>query len=388
MTFKVVHLISGLGQGGAETVLTRLVTHSNQQNIVVSFGDEGVYGATLKAAGVSVYTLGMQSGKLRWQDLKRLIALLKRLEPDVIQTWMYHADFFGGIAARLAGFKHIAWGIRNSGDSLKNSSKTSYYLARLSAFCSRFIPQRIIVCGEKAAKIHTSWGYQADKMVVIQNGYDLRQWQANPTAGAALRQAWRLTENTPLLGFVARWNPLKDHPSLIKAFALTKKSYPDAVLALIGKGLETSNSELMALLSQQNLQVDRDVLLLGLRTDVPMIMSALDIHVLSSIAEGFPNVVCESMACQVPNVVTDVGDAALIVGNNGWIAQPANPDDLADKLNQALALLGKPHQTRQHYQQFDELRQKARQSVLERFSLETMVQKYEHTWESMIEGHL
>lgn len=383
MTLKVVHLISGLGQGGAETVLTRLVTHSSQQNIVVSFSDEGVYGEVLKQAGITVHTLGMQSGKLRWQDIKRLMQLLKQLQPDVIQTWMYHADFFGGLAARMAGFKHIAWGIRNSGDSLKTSSKTSYYLARLSAVCSRFIPQRIVVCGEKAAQIHAAWGYCADKMVVIQNGYDLSKWQVDPIARSDLRQSWGITEETPVLGFVARWNPLKDHKSLLKAFALTKLSYPSAVLVLVGKGLGTENKELMSVLESFSLVLDKDILLLGQRSDIPAIMSALDIHVLSSIAEGFPNVVSESMACGTPNVVTDVGDAALIVGTHGWIAQPANPQSLADKMQEALAYLGKPHQTAEQQTQFKQLQQQVRQSVLDRFSLATMVQKYEDVWSEM-----
>ena len=380
---RIVHLISGLGQGGAETVLTRLVTHSSQENIVVSFGDEGTMGALLKQAGIAVHCLHMRAGSIGIGDLFRLVQLLKKLQPDVVQTWMYHADFFGGIAARLAGCRHIAWGIRNSGDSLKASSKTSYYLARVSAFFSRFIPQKIIVCGEKAAQVHAAWGYHRQKMQVIQNGYDLSKWQEDKEAAAALRQQWGIAADTPVLGFVARWNPLKDHASLIKAFAMVKKAYPEVALVLVGKGLDKDNQALQDLLQQERVQ--QDVLLLGMRSDVPAIMSALDIHVLSSIAEGFPNVVCESMACKTPNVVTDVGDAALIVGAYGWVAQPHNPTDLADKIKQALATLGKPHADTQQQQNFEQLQQQARQSVLERFSLPIMVQHYEQAWRSMLD---
>lgn len=381
---RVVHLISGLGQGGAETVLTRLVSHSSSENIVISFGDDGVFGASLREAGIAVHTLNMRPGKIGFKDLIALRNLLKALQPDVVQTWMYHADLFGGMVARLSGFSHIAWGIRNSGASLKETSKTNYYLARVSAVLSRLIPQRIIVCGEQAAKIHAGWGYSADKMTVIQNGYNLEQWKPSLENRLQYRQQLGLSENTPVLGFVARWNPLKDHPSLLKAFSFAKKEYPEAVLVLVGKGLEQSNESLMTLLIENNLRLEKDVKLLGMRNDVPQLMPALDIHVLSSIAEGFPNVVSESMACGVPNVVTDVGDAAFIVGDNGWVAQPANPENLALKIKEALAFLGKPASSLEQQQAFQQLQQKVRQSVLDRFSIETMVEHYEQTWSKML----
>lgn len=381
---KVVHLISGLGQGGAETVLIRLVTHSTYENIVVSFGDEGVFGDKLREAGIVVHTLNMRPGKIGLKDLMALKRLLKMLQPDIVQTWMYHADLFGGIVARMAGFTHIVWGIRNSGASLKETSKINYYLARISAWLSRFIPQHIIVCGEQAAKIHANWGYQSDKMTVIQNGYNFEQWQPSQENRQQIRQQLGLSENTPVLGFIARWNPLKDHLSLLKAFAIAKKTYPEVVLILVGKGLEKNNETLMDLLNQYQLILGKDVLLLGMRNDVPQLMPALDIHVLSSIAEGFPNVVSESMACGVPNVVTDVGDAALIVGENGWIAQAANPEDLALKINEALAFLGEPGASLSKKQAFWQLQSKVRQSVLERFSIEIMVKQYESTWAAML----
>ncbi|MDY3331019.1 MAG: glycosyltransferase [Pelistega sp.] len=380
---RVVHLISGLGQGGAETVLTRLVTNSSSEHIIVSFSDEGVFGAQLREAGIPVYSLGVKSGKEGLKNLLALRTLLKRLNPDVVQTWMYHADLFGGLITRLSGFRHIAWGIRNSGASLKETSRVNYYLARISAFLSRIIPQRIIVCGEQAAKIHASWGYAANKMTVIQNGYNLEQWQPSQESRAQIRASLGLSEDVPVLGFVARWNALKDHPTLLKAFAILKQTYPTAVLVLVGKDIDTHNQALMSGLQQNALQAGKDVLLLGMRSDIPHLMPALDIHVLSSIAEGFPNVVSESMACGVPNVVTDVGDAALIVGQNGWVAQPANPEDLAMKMQEALDYLGQPTDKEQRAA-FQLLQQRARQSVLERFSIQTMVANYENTWSAML----
>ena len=407
---RVLHIISGLGQGGAESVLTRLVSHSQEQNIVLSFADEGVYGEVIRQTGVELHCLGMQAGRLTPSDFWRLIKKIRELRPDVVQTWMYHADFIAGLAARLAGLKHIAWGIRNSGYQLKQSSRSAYYFARLSGLMSRLIPQKIIACGEQAAYLHQQWQYDKSRMQVIQNGYDLSRWQEDTAAAKILRQTWGVQADTPVFGFVARWNPLKDHASLLRAFKALKQNYPDARLVLIGKGLEANNTELMSLLQELGLTAvgeagmsdasyasdvsgefearagleyskpQPDVLLLGMRQDVPAIMSALNIHVLSSIAEGFPNVVAEAMACGTPCVVTDVGDAALMVGEFGWVAKPSHPSDLAAKMEQALSFIqGLSMSDKARYQQ------EMRQFVLEHFSLDTMVQRYEQAWRSMLE---
>ncbi|MDO5680849.1 MAG: glycosyltransferase [Pelistega sp.] len=440
---RVLHIISGLGQGGAESVLTRLVAHSQEENIVLSFADEGMYGPQIRQAGVELHCLGMRPGRLSVGDFSRLIKKIRELKPDVVQTWMYHADFIAGLAARMAGCKHIAWGIRNSGYQLKQSSRSAYYLARLSGLMSRLIPQKIIVCGEQAAQLHQAWAYDKNRMIVIQNGYDLSRWQDDSLGAEQLRHAWQIKPGEQLLGFVARWNPLKDHTSLLRAYALLKQERLKQGrmaprLVLVGKGLETSNAPLMALIDElglkaqdetqlmqalataqtldaehsdlqgdnkpltsehSDLQDDNklvasqastlqegrsnhtDIILLGMRSDVPTIMSALDIHVLSSIAEGFPNVVAEAMACGTPCVVTDVGDAALMVGDLGWVAQPSNPEDLAQKIAQALNYLESLSMQEQ-----EQYARRVRQFVLDNFSLSTMVDRYEQTWRDMVEA--
>ncbi len=373
---RVVHLISGLGQGGAESVLFRLTTWPDPDvtHIVVSFADAGIYGQPLMEAGVEVKMLGMTPGRLTPSDFWRLKKCLAQLDPDVIQTWMYHADLIGGLAARMAGFRHIAWGIRNSGANLAKSSRSAYLFARMGGFFSRWLPQLVVCCAEDARHRHVQWGYDPKKMVVIQNGYDLSRWVRNEPARQALRAAWGVGEQTPLIGFVARWNPLKDHVTLIKAFVQCLEKQRDLRCVLVGKDMDANNPSLMALLSQYG--VREKTILLGMRNDVPHIMSALDLHVLSSIAEGFPNVVAEAMACGVPNVVTNVGDAALIVGDDGWVVPAADPQQLADKILQALALIANTGK--------NTLAQQVRARVMNAFSLEKMVAEYRHTWLGML----
>lgn len=375
----VLHLISGLGHGGAESVLFRLVSHAQKdKHIVLSMTDEGVFGDKLREVGVELHCLNMPSGKMRLSDFIRLGKKLKQLAPDVVQCWMYHADFIGGLVARLAGIKGVVWGIRNSGDNLARSSRSSYVLARYFGWSSRLIPRRIVVCAELAAKRHQAWGYQASKMRVIPNGYDLSRWQAVDAQTKKLgRERLGLSDNEELIGFVARWNPLKDHANLIQAFAQLLKQRPATKLLLIGEGLKEHNAALKSLLADNNLKIGQQVILLGRRDDVPELMPLLDLHVLSSMAEGFPNVVAEAMACGVPNVVTDVGDAAFIVGDYGWVVPAQNSDALADAIATALDFLST--------EQAVDFKLQCRQRVLDNFSLDKMVHAYERVWREALE---
>lgn len=368
---RVVHIISGLGHGGAETVLYRLITASDAgyEHIVISMGDDDVFGPRLRAAGIAVHTLRMHGLVAALKGVWRLYVLLRRLRPDVVQTWMYHADLFGGAVARLAGVRAVSWGIRNSGADLAKSSRTSRALAAVCAPMSRLIPAVVVLCAENAMQRHQRWGYDADRMLVVPNGYDLSVWQPDARVRAEVRAEWGVDDSVAVLGSVARWNPLKDHGNLFSALAEVQHG-ADFRIVLIGEGLDTANADLMAQLHQNEL-TDR-VILLGRRDDVPRLVQGLDVHVLSSRAEGFPNVVAEAMAAGVLSVVTDVGDAARIVDDAGWVVPAQNPHALAHGIDQALALLGTP--------QAAERVARGRQRVVDLFSLETMVSNWQAVW--------
>lgn len=375
-SLRVVHIISGLGQGGAETVLYRLLTAPTQKHrhTVVSLTDKGVFGDRLRNAGVDVVTLNMPAGRLSLQGLWRMYKLLKEESPDVVQTWMYHADLIGGVIARMAGIRAVAWGIRNSGANLHTSSRMARVIAWVCARLSGWVPALILTCAEEAARQHQAWGYRAARMRVIPNGYDLTRWQPDAGARQRIRREWNLAPDTPVLGSVARWNPLKDHKNLLEAFALAVRRDDRLRCVLVGQDMTTDNPALMALVD--TLKVRDKLIFLGRREDVPAIMNGLDIHVLSSKAEGFPNVVAEAMAAETACVVTRVGDAAYIVGEHGWVVEPSDPGALAEGMEQALQALGTPElQTR--------LTQ-GRLRVGRLFSLEAMVSAYDDAWSNLI----
>jgi glycosyltransferase involved in cell wall biosynthesis len=369
---RVMHVISGLLHGGAETVLFRLATApgSTVRHTVVSMRGEGVMGARLREAGVEVICLDMQGWAGNVRGLWRLFRLLRERRPDVVQTWMYHADLIAGLAARLAGIRAVAWGVRNSGVSLGESSRSSRLAAWACARVSGWVPGVIVACARKAAEVHRGWGYRADRVLVVPNGYDLDVWHPDAAGVAELRARWGVPEGAPLLGSVARWNPLKDHENLLAALALSVRAHPDLRCVLIGLGMSRDNADLIALARHYGL-LDH-LIFLGRRDDVPALMRALDIHVLSSKAEGFPNVVSEAMASGVACVVTDVGDAADIVGEHGWVAPPGDASALADAIDRAVGAVRDP--------QWPARRDAARACVEQRYSLQTMVDRYEAVW--------
>ncbi len=373
-TLRVLHVITGLGQGGAESVLFRLATYpeAGVEHTVISLTDEGIYGERLRAAGVAVRALGMKRGRVTLGGFMELRRLIADARPDAVQTWMYHADLIGGLAARLAGVRAIAWGIRNSGEHLERSSRSARLVLRACALLSGRVPKAIVCAAQKAAQRHADKGYRRDRLVVISNGYDLSRYAPDAAARARARAEWGVVGDAPVIGCVARWDPLKDHANLLRAVAALVRDGRDAGLrcVLIGRGMTADNPELGALIDRLGLR--ERLVLAGPSDDVPAAMNGLDLHVLSSCAEGFPNVVAEAMACGVYCVVTDVGDAAYIVGDTGVVVPAEQAEALARGIETALREVAARGRERAG--------EPARARVLEHFDLARMVQSYIAVW--------
>jgi len=374
---KILHIITGLGNGGAEAVLYRLCCFDNQNiHTVISLTDQGKYGALLKQAGIDVYSLDMPNGRLSIQGLHKLWRTLRSIKPVVVQTWMYHADLVGGVVAWIAGVRVICWGIRNSDVHPVKTKRSTHWVVHACALLGRWLPVRIVCCAQTALKVHSQLGYPGEKCVVIPNGYDLELFQPSLVGRERLRREWGIYEQMPLLGMVARFDPQKDHQNLIKALGILKSNAVVFRCVLIGEGVTKDCIELTSLIDQYNLT--DEVLLLGARNDIPDVMNALDINILSSAyGEAFPNVLAEAMACGTPCVTTDVGDAAFIVAHTGWIVSKQDDEALSQALLESLLYL----KNRLEW----EARQRAcRDSIVENFSIQKTVLSYQKVWSECI----
>ena len=317
-------------------MLFRLLSASQGKwdHTVVSLGGEGVYGARMRALGVNVVTLNIPRSGLAPRALWRLYRLIRTARPNVVQTWMYHANFIGGVLARLAGVRSVAWGIRNSLGAKSELSASARVVARACALLSRTVPAAIICNSTRAAVRHGAEGYALNKLIVIPNGFDLSVFSIDAEARHRLRRDWKLTKDDLLLGLVARWDAQKDHANFLHAMALLIPHHPTLKCVLVGQHIDGKNSPLVSLINALGLR--SRVILAGPRDDIPAIMNALDLHVLSSAGESFPNAVAESMACGTPCIVTDVGDAASIVGDPDWVAPPRDAAALAKAIENGL----------------------------------------------------
>ena len=371
----VLHIITGLDDGGAEAVLYRLCINDRvNTHCIISLTSTGKYGPLLSGKGMSVYCLNMPRGRITFRGLWNLWRLLRLIQPATVQTWMYHADLIGGVMARLTGIKFISWGVHNSNLARGTVKLSTICVAHICAKLSHFIPARIICCSQQAAVAHQAMGYAADKFTIIPNGYNLEQFAPDHSSREQLRSKWDINSGVPLMGMVARFDPQKDIPNLLAALREVISNDYNFRCVLVGTGMEKNNAVLVNWLAAAGL--DDKVILLGIRNDIPAIMNAIDFHILSSLGEAFPNVIAEAMACGTPCITTDVGDAALIVGETGWVVPRQNPKALADAIIAALDAM----KDITHWKH----RQLAcRQRIVDNFSIERMVTSYQQEWQNI-----
>ncbi len=375
---QVLHIITDFDDGGAQAVLYRFIT-GDPKNIhqVISLVSVGSYGNCLSKLGIRVQALNMPNGKLTLDGIRNLHRMIREIDPDVIQTWMYHSDLIGSIIARLAGKKIVVWGIHNTNLDPETTPFSTRLVVRACAMLSGNIPQKIISCSEEGIRVHAALGYQPAKMVTIPNGYDITEFSPNPASRSELRSQWHIADESTLFGMAARWDPQKDHANLIAALAhLKNRSTLPWHCVLMGSDVDDNNQTLVGLLEQHGVR-DR-VSLLGIRNDIPAVMNALDLHILSSsYGEAFPNVVSEAMACGTPCVVTSVGDAALIVGDTGWVVPARDASQLATAMLEAVKEKSDPNawKARQAI---------CRERIQSNFNLEIMVDKYNAVWNDAI----
>ncbi len=370
---KVLHIITGLGDGGAEHALFKICKYdTSNKHIVVSLKGPGKYYLSLKKIGIEVYFLNLNF--FSFFKFIILIKLIRSIKPDIVQTWLVHADFIGGIAAKLSGFSKILWNIRYSNIETGKAKLTTIIIIKILAFLSYLIPKTIITVSKKAKKIYEIEGYNKQIIKFIPNGYDLSILKENKYEKINFRKKINHKKNIPLIGKVARYDPQKDHLNLLNALFLIRNKKIDFKCILVGFNINKKNLELVSNIKKLNLS--NHVKLLGQKKNISEVMNALDLHILSSrYGEGFPNVIAESMACGTPCIVTDVGDSAYIVGKTGWIVPPKNSVELARAIE--LAFLEKDTSN------WRKRSISARLRIKKKFSITQMINLYNKIWSNV-----
>ncbi len=377
MLLKITHIITTLDRGGAETMLAKLAgnlaSRGGLEQHVICLGPEGRLVSELLQSGIGVTCLGMQK---RIQDLlaiAKLFSILRRQKPDIVQTWLYHADMLGSLAALTLGIDRLAWNLRCS-EMIFSESQTTKILVYLLARMSR-LPKGIVSNSAAGRRHHQKLGYRPRMWKVIPNGFDTKRFCPNLKAGLAFRKQHGIALDSMVIGMLARFDQMKDYTTFFKAVAMISPRPKVKKFAVVcaGQGVDKSNKVLENIIS--DLGLTGNVHLLGYCAEPESFFQALDIHVLASKGEGFPNVVGEAMSCGVPCIASDVGDVKQLLGNHGKVFAPGDSHGLAAHL--------------MNYIDLDRSARKkigtdARQRIIDHFSIDRVADQYLEFYESLL----
>lgn len=332
---------------------------------VISLTGEGPLAGRIRALGVPVETIGMPRGIPCPAALWRLMKRVRHHRPRIIQTWMYHADLLGGIAARCMGGPPVIWGVHHSNLDPRANKRSTLWTMKACALLAPRLARRIVCCSGAALESHAAAGYPRGIMQVIPNGFDTDALRPDAAARAGVRAELALPGGAALVGWVGRFHAQKDPENFIRAAGLLKRKNPGVVFVLCGRGMAADNAELAGWVRAAGL--GDSCRLLGERPDAPRLLAAFDVLVNSSRGEAFPLTLGEAMACGTPCVVTDVGDCAAVVGDVGRVVPPENPEALADALDAFLRL---PAADRAAFAL------KARERIIGHFSIQRTAEAY------------
>lgn len=367
MKKKVVFLIRDLEYGGAQRQLVTLVKGLDKKCFdvtVLYLYLGGSLEKDLKDSEVPMISLEKRG---RWDLFGffwHLVKHLKRIKPDILHGYLGESNLLTIFLKPFFPSTRMIWGLRNSNDENPDLyGWVGRLLSQLNRLLSPFA-DLIVVNSHAGRAYHLTDGYPADKMIVISNGIDTERFQPDREAGAKVRAEWGIAEDTLLLGLVGRLDPQKDHPNFLRAAALLCEEIKDVHFVCVGRGPEDYAGELYQLAEQ--LGISEKVIWAGARADMPAVYNALDVYVsASAYGEGFSNAIGEAMACNVPCIVTDVGDSAWIIDNTGIVVPPKNPKALAAAMKQSIEIAN------------NENREYARQKIINQFSVPQLAKKSE-----------
>lgn len=373
---RVLHLITGLETGGAERSLTNLLlgkAGERQVARVVSLSGEGHYGPVLADRGIEVDALRLGATPRSLASLWRLLQIVRRFRPDVIQGWMYHGNLMASFAAGLSGRRiPVSWNIRQSLYDIQGEKPvTRWVIRRLAARSNK--PAAIIYNSFQSRAHHQAFGFASRPGIIIPNGFDTNIWRPDAERRAAVRNGLGLRNDDLLLGFVGRFHPMKAVPTFLAACGQALAADRRLHVALVGAGLSYDNP---AFADAADALPRARIHAMGRRSDVEMVMASFDLFCLSSVSEAFPNVLGEAMATGLPCVATDVGDCARLLDGHGIVVPPGDVSGMGAAIADLAAMNVAERQA---------IGGAARQRIATSYGLDATAEAYASLYGSMME---
>ena len=378
---KVLHVINSLRKGGAEGNLYRLSKFhkkkykNNIDIIILTLIDDGFYETNLKKNGVRIFSLGIRRKNNFFELIKKLIKFRKliiREKPDIIQSWMYHSNFLTIFAPRIFSNK-IFWNIRHSLLNFKISKKTTIFISFFCSIFSRYVPKKIIYCSEKSIKFHQSNHlYSKRKTVLIDNGFSEKSFFSSKIKRFQFRKEKNFKKNDIIFGFVGRYTLEKNINSMLLGFSKIIKNNSNIYLCMAGKNINACNKELMSYIN--NYKIKDKVYLLDEQNNLVKFYNGIDLLLLTSHTESFPNVVAESMLCSTPVLSSDVGCSKKIINKHGFIMKNNNHNTIFQNLKKFINIF------KTKKKKWKDLKINSQLKIKRDYSIENMANLYFKTW--------
>ena len=371
---KIIHVIIGLESGGAEATLYKILTKNKKKisHMVISMTGPGFYGKKIESNGVIVKYLNMKSPISIFLGLFKMGKIFLNEKPDIVQTWLHQADFIAGLIAKIVGVKKIVWNIRTTAVNWGNYSFLTILFARLCGYFCQNIPKIIITCAKQAKKNHLNIGYP-NKFCLIHNGVDTEKFSINLSNRIKFRKENNISQDTFLIGLVARFHPVKNHLSFLKTIKEILVTNKDIKCVLIGKNINYQNKQLKNLIEHS--KINEKIILIEETSDINKVMNGLDINVLPSLyGETCPNALIEAMSSGTPCVASNLGEIKEIINKFGWTVDPGNSLQLKESILDAINLKS------QNNKEWESLCINCSTHIKNNFSINKMIKSYEFLW--------
>jgi sugar transferase (PEP-CTERM/EpsH1 system associated) len=334
---RILHVLSSLGLAGTEYGVVKTVNMLDPERFARWICCLGRSRPEVREAiqpEVQVVELNRRAPGIDWRITWRLSRLMRRERIQVVHSHNWSTFAYAVSSARMAGVPVVIHGEHGRDTASGSVSRRRRLLERLLAACTdHFTAVSQGICDH----IRHDWGIAEDRVTLIPNGVDLTRFGIGyPRAQGLARLGLR--EGERLIGMVGEFRPIKDHMTLVRAFASVRRRIPGARLILVGYDAEDGFARRLRDEPLGDPRLLDDIRLVGLRTDVPEILSLLDVYVNCSLYEGMSNSILEAMASRKPVVATAVGGTPDIVedGRTAWLVPPGDPEALADRLIQVL----------------------------------------------------